>query len=95
MSDKIWVRSKWQREELDAKSVEFKLPVQDGEAVGVGQFVVSQSADGLLSINIRTLLRADNPSDKPMMHDFHLNQWAADRIEKHPDKKSADFRCVA
>lgn len=94
MSDKIWVRSKWDLEELNSKSVEFKLPVQGGEAVGLGQFVVAQNAEGLLNINIRTLLRGDNVSEQGTMHDFHLNQWAADRIERHPNRATADFRCV-
>ena len=76
-------------------SVEFKLPVQGGEAVGLGQFVVSENTEGLLNINIRTLLRGQNLTDQSAMHDFHLNQWAADRIERHPDRATADFRCVS
>jgi hypothetical protein len=92
MSEQIWVRSKWKCEELHAESVEFKIPVQDGEAHGIGQFVVAQNPEGLLSIDIRTTLRGDAVVSDGT-YNFHLGQWAADRIERHPDPKMADFRC--
>ncbi|MBI2949610.1 MAG: hypothetical protein HYY23_18395 [Verrucomicrobia bacterium] len=94
MSEQIWVHSKWKCEELHAESVEFKIPVQDGEAQGVGQFVVSRNPEGLLSIDIRTNLHGD-ASIADGTYDFHLNQWAADRIERHPDRMKAVFRCFS
>lgn len=94
MSDKIWITSKWKLEELQAESVEFKLPVQDGEVTGVGQFVVTDNSEGQLSINIRTNLKGEG-TRKDGMHDFHLNQWAADRIERHSDRTTATFKCVS
>lgn len=92
MNEKICVRCKWTCEELHTASVEFKLPVQDGEATGIGQFVVSSEPEGLLSIDIRTNLRGDAVVAGGV-YNFHLNQWAADHIERHPDSKTADFRC--
>jgi hypothetical protein len=92
MSETIWIRSKWTFDDLNGESVEFKLPLQDGEVHGLGQLVASQGADGLLSIDIRTVLRGDTQTEKGTFN-FHLNQWAADRLERHPDKAIADFRC--
>ena len=92
MSEQIWVQSKWKCEDLHAESVEFKIPVSDGEAHGLGQFVVSSNPEGLLCINIRTNLRGDEVVAAGT-YDFHLAQWAADRIERHPDPKTAGFRC--
>ncbi len=94
MSEKIWIQSKWKLEDLHTESIEFKLPVQDGEVTGVGQLVVVSNPDGLLSINIRTNLKGEGDR-KDGMHDFHLNQWAADRIELHPEKEKAMYRCTS
>lgn len=94
MSEKIWVQSKWKLEDLQAESVEFKLPVQDGEVTGVGQFVVADNPEGQLSINIRTNLKGEGTRNDGM-HDFHLNQWAADRIERNSNKASAAFKCIS
>ncbi|MSU20693.1 MAG: hypothetical protein EXS30_04790 [Pedosphaera sp.] len=92
MSELIWIRSKWKLEDIHSESVEFKLPVQDGEAHGVGQFVASRNPEGLLSIDIRTILRGDNPNERGTFN-FHVSQWAADRIERHPNSAVAKFRC--
>ena len=92
MSEQIWVRSKWKYEELHAGSVEFKIPIQEGEVHGIGQFVVTRNPEGLLIIDIRTNLHGD-ASVADGTYDFHLGQWAADRIERHPQPATADFRC--
>ena len=94
MSEKIWVQSKWKLEELQAESVEFKLPVQDGEVTGIGQFVVTDNSEGQLSINIRTNLKGEGDR-KDGMHDFHLNQWATDQIERNRGGSEVAFRCGA
>lgn len=92
MSDKIWVQTKWKLEDLHTESVQFKLPVQDGEVTGYGQFVVTADSQGMLSIDIRTRLTGE-PDRKDGMHDFHLNQWAADQIERNPAGNEVNFRC--
>ena len=94
MSEQIWVRSTWKCEELHAEIVEFKIPTQEGEVQGIGQFVVARNPEGLLSIDIRTNLRGDASIERGT-YNFHLNQWAADHIERHPDPKTANFRCLS
>jgi hypothetical protein len=94
MNEKIWVRSKWKKEDLLGHSVEFKLPIEGGEVHGVGQLIVASNPEGYLSINIRTNLHGDVPNEKGV-HDFHLNQWAADRLERHSDKNKANFTCLS
>lgn len=92
MTEQIWVHSKWKCEELHTQSVEFKLQVDGGEAHGLGQFVVSSNAEGWLSIDIRTNLRGDTVIPDGT-YDFHLSQQVANCIERHPNRKTADFRC--
>jgi hypothetical protein len=93
MSDRIWVRSKWKSEDLHSSTIEFRLPIQDGEVEGVGQLIVEDGADGLLSIDIRTVLRGETAAEQGTFN-FHVNQWAADQIERHSDPSRAEFSCI-
>ena len=91
MPEYIWTRSKWSKDELEFKTVEFRIPIKGGFAHGIGQFYVSPNPEGLLRIELVTDEQGRHWAERIQTR-FQLPQPAVDRIEKHPDPKIAEFR---
>ena len=92
MDNTTWTKSKWSYDDLNGKSVEFRIPFETGIVHEVGKFLVRQNPDGLLAIDIST--------DKPgnfwgvrVFTRYPLTQFAANRIERHPNQPD-DFLLV-
>lgn len=88
----IWTKSQWRSDDLDHKTVEFRLPMKGGAVHGTGKFWVRSRGD-LQSIEIVTDTQGRNWAERIQSH-FVLPQIAVDRIEKHPDQNVAQFRLV-
>jgi hypothetical protein len=87
---------KWTRDDLDGKTVEFRLPLADGVVKeGIGKFSASRpnfapkESELVLEIQVNERVGLNVNSKR-----FSLPQSAADRIERHPDPKVTDFRCL-
>jgi hypothetical protein len=89
----IWTKPKWKQEELDHKTVEFRVPTSRGMEHGIGEFWVRQNPAGLLAIDVVTDLPGRDWTERVQTRYF-LPQIGVDRIERHPDQKIAEFRLV-
>ena len=83
-----WVKSKWKREDLDGKTVEFSLTDKGGKREGMGKFLVRENLSGKIAIYILTRLNIAEIR-------YVLYQGAASKIERHPDLAVAEFRLLA
>jgi hypothetical protein len=91
-SPPIWVKSKWKREELDGKLVEFKLTAPGRELSGVGHFQVLENTRGEIAIDI---FIDEHPSPyEGVLTRIWLAQDAVDKIELNPKPEPAPFRLV-
>ena len=88
-----WVRSQWSREDLDGKTVEFRLPIQNGFAQGIGQFVVRKNPDGMLAVDVETDEQGRHWAERIQIR-YHLQQTAVERISRHQDKSRAEFSLI-
>jgi len=88
----VWVKTKWTMEELDEKTVEFRLVFPHWRDEGTGQFLVRKNPDGELAIDVCVIASAT--PYKMVEIRYHLLQPAADKIEKHPNPKAAQFRLL-
>lgn len=84
-----WVKSKWTSEQLDGKSVEFKLTAPDHYIKGRGDFRVIGNPKGELRIDI--VVTVDISPNKKTDYIYHLYQPTADKIQVNPNPKEADF----
>ena len=89
----IWVKSKWSLEELDRKTVEFRMPIRNGTIQGIGEFWVRPNPQGMVAIDIVTDENGRNWAERVQTR-YHLPQVAVERIERHPDSSVAPFRLV-
>lgn len=89
----IWVKSKWQWEDLRDKYVEFRLTAPKYQVKGIGKFLVRINPRGELAIDI-CVFEGDIPYHIVETR-YYLGQDAADKIEKHPNQKVAEFRLLA
>jgi len=85
----IWTFSKWSKDQLDRKSVEFSFAADVGRAGGIGEFRVLQNPQGLLSINI--LVDLPNEHGGRTVTRFQVPQAGVDAIEKNEDQTVAEF----
>jgi hypothetical protein len=88
---KHWTKSNWTEEQLERKSVEFRIRRETGIASGLGEFLVSENPDGLLSIDICTDTQGRNYAERIQTR-FPLAQPDVDRILRHPNPKEAEFQ---
>jgi hypothetical protein len=88
-----WVKSKWKSEQLNGKSVEFKLTAPDHYIKGRGDFRVIGNPQGFLRIDI--VVTVDVNPYKKTDYIYHLYQQTADKIEPNPNPKEADFIVLA
>jgi hypothetical protein len=86
-----WSTSKWKQEELQDKSVEFRIPLKDGFLTGNGTFLVAKNPEGQLFVQIVVTEQGRDWAEFVVRH-FQAPQWAVDRIQKHPDPSVADFQ---
>jgi hypothetical protein len=75
----IWVKSKWKKDEIDHKRVEFRIPARGGIAHGLAEFWVRQNPDGLVAIDVVTDVQGRNWAERFQTR-YHLPQAAVDRI---------------
>jgi len=83
----IWVKSKWKREDLNGKTVAFKLPDQK---IVRGKLCVSANPQGLLSIVVEQDL-GPAPSGKGIVNNYHFAQKDADKLERAAFGLDTDF----
>lgn len=88
--DTIWTKSKWRLEDLDHKTVEYRIPIRAGIAHGVGEFWVNRNSNGMLAIDLVTDEQTWNGAARVQTR-YHLPQIGVDRIERHPDSSIASF----
>jgi hypothetical protein len=90
----VWTRSQWSFDDLENKTVEFRLRLDADKTVsGRGRFLLAENPDLLLSVRIRVDMQGDHWSSR-IQHDYQAPQAAVDRIERHPDPTVADFRLI-
>jgi hypothetical protein len=89
----IWTKSKWNKDDLDNKTVEFRIPTQRGIEHGIGAFWVRQNPAGLLAIEVVTDVQGKDWLERIQTR-FYLPQIGVDRIKRHPVQKVADFRLM-
>jgi len=86
----IWLNCrKWRADVLDGKLVQFRITYADGEAEGIGSFIVRGNGVERMGIDIMVI--------HPQQHFdtyYHLTNTLAEAIEVHPDPSVAQFRCV-
>jgi hypothetical protein len=85
-----WTKSKWSYEQLEHKTVEFKIPGERCWIHGVGEFLIRRNPQGLLAIEISV----DLPETAFSRVDrrFQIAQVGVDAIEWHDDQAGAQFR---
>jgi len=80
-------------EQLDRRSVEFRLPSREGDILeGTGEFWVRQNPEGLLAMDIA--VDTEVTPAKRWLQRFPLSQVSVDAIERHPNPAAADFQLV-
>jgi hypothetical protein len=89
----IWTKSKWKKDDLDHKTVEFRIPTDRGIDHGIGELWVRQNPAGLLVIEVVTDVQGKDWAERIQTRYF-LPQSGVDRIERHPDQSVAVFRLV-
>lgn len=89
----FWVKTKWNKEELDDKRVQFELTASDKKVSGVGTFRISQRPSGEQHIDI-VVTTAPSYWER-IDHIFALKQIHANRIQPHADPSIAEFQCLA
>jgi len=89
----FWVKTKWNRNELDDKCVQFELRASDKKVSGIGTFRISERPSGEQHIEI-VVTTAPSYWER-IDHIFTLKQAHADQIQLHPDPSAAEFQCVA
>jgi hypothetical protein len=88
-----WVKSKWTSEQLNGKSVEFKLTAPDHYIKGRGDFRVIGNPKGELRIDI--VVTVDVSPYKKTDYIYHLYQPTANKIQINSNPKKADFLVLA
>jgi len=83
--DIILTKSKLTFEELNNKSVEFKIPSH-----GIGTFKVRKNDEGLLAIDIDTDIRGNGWNVRGFTR-YNLTQDTVDAIQIHPNQSIARF----
>ena len=87
----IWTKSKLKKNEIDGKTVEFRLTSGATETCGVGKFVVGgPNPKGLLFVQIELILPGRHNKEWLQVR-YYLPQRYVDRIRKHSDSTVADF----
>ncbi len=89
----LWTRSKWSLEDLDLKTVEFRIPIRNGTVQGIGEFLVRGNPEGLLAVDVVTDAQGRDWAERVQTM-YHIPQVGVDRIERHPDSSIAAFRLV-
>src|ERR1022692_3603886 len=81
----IWTKSKWKKDQLRNKTVEFNLlPAETkNRETGIGYFDPSENPDGKLFIQI-VHNRGASGNFYSSVH-YYLTQAAVDLIREHPD----------
>ncbi len=88
----VWVKSKWQVQELDGQLVEFDLNSPQRRLSGVGKLAVRENRDGEMAIDI--FIDEPQRDGSITCTRIWLAQNAVDKIELNPNPKPAKFRLV-
>jgi hypothetical protein len=90
-AERPFFKSKWKKEDLDEKIVEFRLTRPNHRIEGLGEFHVLKNNRDELRIDIVVknygpiFLRENR---------YHLSKEAADQIRIHPNQEIADFQLL-
>lgn len=82
--------SRWTVDDLNDKSVKFRIPAKGGIVQGLGKFLVASLPGGKLAIDVTTDVPGATP-DERVFSRYALPQNAVDHIEHHPDATIAEF----
>lgn len=86
-----WSHSKWTADELDGKTVEFRIPTKEGLLSGTGRFIIGPSqSEGFSSVQIETTSQGTDPTAR-IQGNYPLPLEAVDRISLHGDQTVAVF----
>jgi hypothetical protein len=86
----FWLKSRrWTYEQLDDKSVEFRITYPNGFAEGIGLFLVRGNGVEKMAIDIIV-----SHVEEYYTNHYHLTDSLAEEIEPHPDQSVAQFRCI-
>src|ERR1035437_6330873 len=78
----VFFKSKWKLEELDGKTVEFKLTAPTYWVEGLGKFQVLENNRGEIKIDI--IVKKHETPFKITENRYHLYKQTADKIRIHP-----------
>jgi hypothetical protein len=87
--ERKYYKSKWKREDLDEKTVQFTLTAPTFWVEGVGVFRIHVDGE-LISVDI--VVSHPREGYDNIYHLFLAE--LADRVEPHPDRSVADFRLL-
>lgn len=91
--DRFWTTSKWSRQELQGKTVQFVLTGAEYRVSGTGIFEVRERPGGEILIQIEVpVVRTPNEAKDQI---FTLTPANASQITKHPDPSVAEFQCLS
>lgn len=88
----VWIKSKWTWEDLQDKTVQFRLISPKWRIEGIGKFLMRINPASEVAIEICAIKSATLAEVVEMR--FYLYQKVADKIERHPDPTIADFRLL-
>jgi hypothetical protein len=89
-SPPVWLKTKWQRDDLQNKRAEFFLPIAGGGQIhGFGKFAIKTSPKGLLSFEI--FCDVEVAPNAWTQHRIQLHRQTVEAIQLHPDQNVAQF----
>jgi hypothetical protein len=92
-TDQIWVKTTWRSAQLDKKTVEFRILLDEiGVVDGIGYFsALPRSPDDLLSVQI-VVEQPTGVGLQKRQTVIVLSEEYVAAIEPHPNQEVADFR---
>jgi hypothetical protein len=86
----VWPHSKWTQDDLDGKTVRFRIPAKSHDVEGVGVFVLAPNSEGVPSVHIETDIKGGDREAR-IQSRYCLPPEAVERISLHPDQTVAVF----
>lgn len=90
-AERPFFKSKWKKEELDEKTVEFGLTKPNYRIEGLGEFHVLKNNRDEIRIDIVVKKYSPNLLTE---HRYHLSKQAAEQIRVNPNQETANFQLL-